>query len=168
MHRSLTVLIALICLAAAGCGSSGPSSRETSGPPATRSKAIVAPPAALLGTYTTTLKKSDLPAPTPPELSGQLRWTLKITKDGGVDNAPTVTIIRPPSDVLESPTLSVSGDTLKLSNEECAAASGGYTIVSSSYRFKLENDRQRLTTAKPGCPDKVAQTILASEPWMRR
>jgi hypothetical protein len=124
------------------------------------------PPARLLGTYTTTLKKSDLPTPVPPELQGQDRWTLKITKAGGIENAPTLTIVRPPSDVLESSTLSVSGDTLRLSDEECAQATG-YAIVTSASRWRREGDTLRLTSAKGGCPDKVAQTILTSELWTR-
>jgi hypothetical protein len=54
---------------------------------------------------------------------------MKITKDGGVDNAPTLTIIKPPSDVLGCSTLSVAGNTLTLTGQECAQASGGYKIV---------------------------------------
>src|SRR3954469_4414286 len=115
MHSSLALLTGLLCLAGAGCGSSGSSPTKESAPSATKREATVAPPAELLGTYTTTLKKSDLPTPTPPELSGELRWTLKIHQEGGDATAPTLPIVPPPSDVLEAPTLSVSGDTLKLS-----------------------------------------------------
>jgi hypothetical protein len=41
-------------------------------------------------------------------------------------------------------------------------------MVASAYRWKLEGDSLRFTTTKPGCPDKVAQTILATERWTRR
>ena len=58
--------------------------------------------AELLGTYTTTLKRSDIPDPAPPELDRQYRWTLRITKDGGPDDKPALTIVKPPDDVLES------------------------------------------------------------------
>jgi hypothetical protein len=168
MRTSLPILIALACFLTAGCGTSGSPSADTAAPPATTGKTKAArPPVALLGTYTTTLKNSDLPAPPPPELRGQHRWTLKITKGGGIDNAPTLTIIRPPSDVLESSTLSVSGDTLRLSNEECARTSGGYTLITSAYRWKLKDNTLRLTLTTPGCPDKLAQTILAGELWTR-
>jgi hypothetical protein len=39
--------------------------------------------------------------------------------------------------------------------------------VSSAYRWDLQGNTLHLITTKPGCPDKVAQTILASEPWTR-
>jgi hypothetical protein len=69
--------------------------------------------------------------------------------------------------VLESPTLSVAGDTLNLTHEECAKTSGE-SFVSSAYRWGLQGEQAlHLTTTKPGCRDKVAQTILASEPWTR-
>jgi hypothetical protein len=168
MRKSLPILVALTGFLTAACGTGGSPSAGTSARSAPRSETKDArPPDALLGTYTKTLKNSDVPAPTPPELRGQHRWTLKITKGGGIDNAPTLTIIRPPSDVLESSTLSVSGDRLTLSNEECARTSGGSTIVTSAYRWTLKGSTLRFTTTKPGCPDKVAQTILAGAPWTR-
>jgi hypothetical protein len=111
-----------------------------------------------------------VPADAPPELEGQHAWLMKIAKDGGPDNAPSLAIIRPPSDTLEAARLSVSADTLTLSNEECAPSDPGgrYTFVTSTYGWKLDGNMLRLTTLKKGCPDKVAQTILTSQPWKKQ
>jgi hypothetical protein len=81
-----------------------------------------------------------------------------------------VAIIRPPSDTLELSTLSASADTLTLSGEECAPSDPGgqYTLVTSSYRWKLEGTTLRLTALKTGCPDAVAQTILTSQRWKKQ
>jgi hypothetical protein len=155
--------LALAGLIAAGCGGGGGGQTST--------KAGGPPPASLVGTYTTTLKRSDLPKPVPPEFTAGYRWKLEIAKSGGIDNAPNLTINSLPSTggcCLESPTLSVSGDTLNLTHETCEEKASGYTFVSSAYRWKLSGKTLRLTLTKPGCPDKVAQTILASEPWRRR
>ena len=153
-------LFALAASAAVGCGGGGDSSSSTSagGPP----------PAKLVGTYTTTLKATDIPKPAPDELKGgQYDWKLEIAKSGGIDDAPTLTILHPQLGALESPTLSVSGDTLNLSKEECPKPNGGESFVTSAYRWQLQGKTLHLTLTKPGCPDKIAQTILASEPWAR-
>lgn len=167
-----TRLVTILAMAAAsaaglGCGSdSGNPATDASTAHAATTAAGGPPPAELLGSYTTRLTKADTAGRKAPELKDHL-WIMKITKDGGVDNAPTLTIIRAPSDVLESSTLSVAGTTLTLTGQECAHPSGDYTLVSSSYTWKLEGKTLRLATAKPGCPDKVAETILTSEVWMR-
>lgn len=95
---------------------------------------------------------------------------MRITKDGGPDNAPALTILRPPSDPLESSRLSTSAGTLTLNNEECAASDPGgqYTLVTSSYRWKLTGRTLRLTIVKTGCPDRVAERILTARPWKKR
>jgi hypothetical protein len=154
-------VLALAVAAAAGCGGGGggsSSSTSAGGPP----------PAELVGTYTTTLKASDIPKPAPDELKGgAYDWKLEIAKSGGIDNAPNLTIASPAGGALESPTLSVAGDTLNLTHEECAPSGGSYTFVASAYRWQLSGKTLTLTLTTPGCPDKVAQTILASEPWTR-
>ncbi len=171
MRSLMALVLALPIIAAAGCGgdssdrttaaaSAAPQGNKPGGPP----------PAELLGTYTTTLKRADVPASAPPELKSQRAWLMRITKDGGSGNAPSLAIIRPPSDPLEASILSVSADTLTLSKEECAPSdpSGQYTLVTSAYRWKLDGTSLRLTTLKKGCPDKVAQTILTSHPWKKQ
>lgn len=159
--RPILISTAALALAGLGCGGDDESSSATTTP-----QAVAPPPAALLGTYTTTLKRSDVPEPAPPELDGQYRWTLRITKDGGPDDKPALTIVKPPDDVLESSAMAVSGDKLELSGEECAQTMGD-SIVSSSYMWKAEGDALRLTAVKHGCADKVAETILSAEPWKR-
>ena len=76
---------------------------------------------------------------------------------------------------LESPALSVSGDKLLLSNEECAAGGrpGGHLsrlgtkFYDNVYRWRLSGGTLRITTVKNSCPDKVAETILTSQPWRK-
>jgi hypothetical protein len=161
------ILISTAALALAGLGCGGDDEKASSSASATTApQAVALPPAALLGTYTTTLKRSDVPDPAPPELDGQYRWTLRITKDGGPDDKPALTIVKPPDDVLESSAMAVTGDKLELSGEECAQTVGD-SIVSSSYTWKAEGDSLRLTAVKHGCADKVAETILSAEPWKR-
>jgi hypothetical protein len=152
--------VAVVLIGCGGGGSSTSSTTPAGGPP----------PAKLVGTYMTTLKPADIPKPPPDELKGgssPYHWKLEITKSGGTNNAPTLTIVNPQLGTLESPTLSVSGDMLNLSNEECAKANGGESLVTSAYRWQLQGKTLRLTVTEPGCSDKVAQTILASEPWTR-
>jgi hypothetical protein len=164
--RSLPGLaLAVSILALAGCGDDPSPKPATS---AGSAKTPAPPPAELLGTYATTLRKADVPAGAPPELADQRAWLVKITRNG-VDDGPSLAILRPPSDTLEVSKLSVSAGTLTLSNEECAPSdpSGTETFVTSTYRWKLEGRKLRLTTVKAGCPDKVAQTILTSEPWKK-
>jgi len=124
----------------------------------------------LLGTYATTLKQADVPAQAGAELAEQRKWLIRITSDGGPDNAPALTILRPPSDPLESSRLSTSAGTLTLNQQECAPTDPGgqYTLVTSSYQWKLTGRTLRLTTVKAGCPDKVADTILTARPWTKQ
>ena len=91
--RPILISTAALALAGLGCGAATTRPRR---PLATATPQVVAPPPAeLLGTYTTTLKPSDIPDPAPPELDGQYRWTLRITKDGGPDDKPALTIVKP-------------------------------------------------------------------------
>ncbi len=166
MHR---LPLALLALALTACGGDDdPAADKAATHAATKApRAAAPPPADLLGTYTTRLKPADFPKPVPDLLDGEYRWTLRITKDGGPDNAPALTIVNPPDDVLESSAIAVSGDTIELIREECEKPSGGYALVSSSYRWKVDGSRLKLTPVANGCPDKIALTILSSEPWVR-
>ena len=157
--------LALLVFALAACGGDDQAAEKTAEKPA--EKPAEPPPAELLGTYTTRLQRADIPRPVPDLLDGEYRWTLRITKDGGPDNAPALTIVHPPDDVLESSAMAVTGDTIKLMREECEKPSGGYDLVSSSYRWKVDGGQLRLTPVVNGCPDKIALTILSSGPWTR-
>ena len=64
-------------------GTSGTKSSEAAADPV---------PAELLGTYETTLKKSDLPANPPGELTAGPTWKLTIAKSGGVNDGPVFAI----------------------------------------------------------------------------
>ena len=162
--RPILISTAALALAGLGCGG-GDDKTASSSSATTTPQAVAPPPAELLGTYTTTLKRSDVPDPAPPELDGQYRWTLRITKDGGPDDKPALTIVKPPDDVLESSAMAVTGDKLELTGG--VRETMGDSIVSSSYTWKAEGDGLRLTAVKHGCADKVAETILSAEPWKR-
>jgi len=162
----LMLALALVCPAACG-NKAEPEPAATASATQAPAKTGEPPPSELLGTYVTTLKDADVPAEAPPELADQRKWLMRITKDGGPDNAPALTILRPPSDPLESSRLSTSAGTLTLHREECAAG-GQVTLVTSSYRWKLTGGTLRLTTIKAGCSDKVAETILTARPWRKR
>src|SRR3954452_429546 len=103
--RPILISTAALALAGLGCGGDDESSSATTTP-----QAVAPPPAALLGTYTTTLKRSDVPEPAPPDLHGQYRWTLRITKAGGRDDKPAHTIVNPPDHAIESSAMAVTGD----------------------------------------------------------
>ena len=126
-------------------------------------------PDALAGTYAVRLRPADLPSKPPPELApdnSPHSRKVVIANSGGPDDGPVLSIVNTKTGPLEGPALQVVGDELRLSNEECAAATGD-TFVSSAYRWKLQGKALRLTTVKAGCPDKVAETILTSHALRR-
>jgi hypothetical protein len=156
---------------AAGCGSSPSGTAPAKPAPAKPASAPAAkpglPPAELVGQFTTTLKKSDYPANTPVELDGRPSYLMTVTRDGGVDNAPTlgVTWLKPEDQFVHG-TLAVAGSTLTLTDEGCAVAP--VELVTSTYGWKLAGDTLRVTTVKNGCTDKVFDAILTSRPWKKR
>lgn len=145
------------------CGESKGASTTTSAPPSV--------PASLLGTYTMSLKPSDIPPSPPPELTDHAEhWTLKILRSGGPSGGPALVIINDELGSLEQPDLKVEGNHLKLGHEECASDSGPapYTYVSSEYSWSLVGDDLRLSIIKAGCPDQVASTLLTAETWKKQ
>jgi hypothetical protein len=164
MRRGVVLLAALA--AVTGCGGGDDSSKPKSGKP----KASGAIPSALTGTYTVKLTKADLPPPAkaPPEFKPAEKpydWRIEITRTGGLNNGPVLNIVSPTHGSLESPVLSVKGDQLKLSQEECGG--DGYTFVNTTYRWVREGAKLTLTKLSGGCADKVAETILTSRPLTR-
>ena len=124
-------------------------------------------PATLVGQYTTTPRRSDLPANPPPELRhGTSTWWLTVARSGGVDNGPAVTIANAKLGVLESSNFAAQGGTVLLRHEECEAA-GTHHFSNNRYRYTVSGGTLRLTTVSNGCKDKVAQTILTSRQWHR-
>lgn len=113
-----------------------------------------------------TLKRSDLPADPPPELTDRAeRWTLKIANTGGPNNARALSIVNDQLGPLESSRFGVIGDRILLHGEECAVAAAP---VESEYTWKRSGKTLRFTAVKSGCKDKVALTLLTAEPWAKR
>jgi len=158
-------LIALAACAAVlgACGGASGDATHTSAP-AARAPAV---PAALVGRYTTTLRRSDLPAYPPPELTaGSSTWQLTVARSGGVDDGPAVTIANAKLGVLESSNFAAQGGTVLLRQEDCAAT-GSLRFHDNRYRYTVSGGTLRFTTVSNGCKDKVAETILTSRPWHR-
>ena len=160
--RLVPIVAAGMCIAA-GCG--GDDDSDTAG--TTSSKAAADPvPAELLGTYTTTLKKSDLPANPPGELTAGPDWKLTIAKSGGVNDGPVFAIANAEAGSLEGPSFSVKGDHIVLHKEECAAG-GEEHFYDNEYRYEQSGKKLTFTKVKNLCPDEVVLTILTSEPWTK-
>jgi hypothetical protein len=154
----LSSLLVLVC---ASCGGGD----ESASPAASTESQAAAVPAELIGTYTTTLEQSDIPANTPSEL-GELTWTLRIGDKGGPNGGPFVAIDSPTHGNLEAPSLRVEGDRLLLDHEECGAG-GTEHFYDNAYTWKLAGERLTLTTVTNQCADHVAETILTSRPWTK-
>jgi hypothetical protein len=156
--RAMGMLLIVVLLT--GCGSGNSSMRATShaenGGPA---------PVAVVGRYTVTLKRGDLPANT--ELAqSSLSWTLTIANSGGPNGGRAFTITNATQGVLESSSFRVEGTNILLHQEECTA-SGGEKLYDNEYSYKVTGQTLRFTTIKNQCSDRVAQTVLTSEPWTR-
>lgn len=152
MRSTPAAVLGACVLALAGCGG-GSSSDE-------------GVPTELVGTYTTTLEPADIPANAAPELEAG-DWELVIATSGAPDDGPALAINHPTKGNLEAPGLTVDGGTLKLEQEECAQKVG-YVFYDNEYSWKLDGSTLTLTTVKNDCPDRVAETILTSHPWMRQ
>lgn len=166
---SLAAWIALgaSVLAVSGCGGSESSAPTVTGVGGTASSASTggAIPPELLGTWTTRLKEADLPADLPPELANAATtWQLEIAETGGADNGPVLSIVNPDLGQLEGPTLEVAGDRLKLLQEECAAG-GDTQFFDNEYSYEVQGDTLTISVVMNQCADRVAETILTSEPW---
>ena len=137
-------------------------------PPAITAPAV---PEALLGTYTMSLKASDLPPSPAPELTDHAEhWTMQITTSGGPTGGPALELINDARGSLEQPALLVHGHRLVLEHEECASTSGPepYTYVKSEYPWSIVGPHLRLSAVTKGCADHVSSTLLTAEPWTRR
>jgi hypothetical protein len=163
IRRPLLAIGLVTLVGAGGCGSDGDS--DTTGT-ASAKQAEEQAPAELLGSYTTTLKASDLPPNPPDELThGSKQWKLTIANSGGIDNGPVFAIANGQAGSLENPSFGVKGDLVLLHREECA--SGDKPFYENEYRYKLAGKRLTLSSVKNLCPDEVALTILTSEPWTK-
>lgn len=162
--RALRVGGIATLLAMSACGG-GDTSSKSSAP------TTPAVPESLLGTYSMTLKASDLPPSPPPELTDRAeRWTLKITSSGSPTGGPSLELINDQLGSLEQPALRVQGRRLLLKDEECASTSGTepYTYVKSEYSWSVVGRQLRFSAVTIGCPDRVSSTLLTAGPWTRR
>jgi hypothetical protein len=170
-HLALVCILAgLVALSASACGGSGTPTAGTAASAGTGSEAstAVAIPPELLGTWATTLKTADIPANAPGELkNAATKWQLVIAQTRGTDNAPVLSIVNPELGQLEGPTLQVQGNELKLLQEECAA-SGDVQFFDNTYSYQVRDGTLRITTVDNQCADRVAETILTSQPWTRQ
>jgi hypothetical protein len=162
--RLACAALAAIATVAIGCGGDDNSAGDS---PAKRQSRPATTPAELLGSYTTTLRRADLPNNPPPELThGSMTWKLTIAKSGGIGNGPALTIANDELGVLESSNFLAQQGTLLLRKEECAAG-GTEHLYDNKYRYALAGDTLRLSTIANSCADKVAETILTGRPWSR-
>src|SRR4051794_38149619 len=95
-----------------------------------------------------------------------MTWKLTIAKSGGPNNGPAFTIANGSAGVLESSAFAVHRNQITLRNEECGAG-GTTTVHTNVYSYRLQSKTLTFTTVKNSCSDKVAQTILTSEPWAK-
>lgn len=148
-------------VAVAGCGSDDDSSKSPAKP------AERGAPKELLGTYTTKLEPSDLPSNPAQELTaGPPTWKLTIANSGGLDNGRAFTIANASLGPLESSSFGIRRDRILLHREECAAG-GSYHFYENEFSYRLSGRTLTLETVKNSCQDKVAETILTSEPWTK-
>jgi hypothetical protein len=168
MRRSLLMLgLAAMGVCLSACGGSNSSAPATTSEGEAETSSTGTVPPELLGTWTTTLKESDLPANAPPELTdAATEWELQIAETGGTDNGPVLSIVNPELGQLEGPTLQVQGNQLKLLQEECAAT-GETEFFDNAYSYEIQGNTLRITTVSNQCSDHVAETILTSEPWTK-
>jgi hypothetical protein len=159
--------VAALALSLAGCGDDGGGGASKGTTATSAPKLVERPaPAGLVGTYSMTLKRGDLPSNPPRELTDQAeRWTLKISNTGGPDNAPALTLINDKLGTLESSRLGVIGERIRLHGEQCAV---GPALVESEYEWRRSAKALRFIAVKNGCKDKVALTLLTAEPWIKR
>jgi hypothetical protein len=124
-------------------------------------------PDELIGAWTTTLALKDIPSGAPPELTeGGRRWRLEIAETGGPDGGPVLSILSAEIGHLEGPALEVRGDRLLLRQEECAAG-GEITFYDNEYAYEVSGKTLTITTVSNQCPDRVAETVLTSQPWRK-
>ena len=159
-----TVLMVAVVVLSTGCGSSNRTNHADNG-----LRSGVGDN--LLGTYTTTLKPSDLHeidraevCACSPELhQSSLTWKLEISNSGGTNGGSAFTI-KNSRGVLESSSFSVEATKILLRQEECTAGDREH-LYNNEYGYRLAGRTLTFTTIRNRCRDRVAQTVLTSERW---
>lgn len=97
---------------------------------------------------------------------GSRIWKLTITNSGGVSGGRAFTLANAKLGELESSSFVVQGDKILLHGEECDAG-GTQSLYDNEYGYTLVGQTLRFTTVTNRCSDRVASTILTSEPWTK-
>ena len=163
-NRRITIPILALALTPAACGGSGePASTTTTVARAPAAKAPNVPPE-LLGTWSTTLRRGDIPA----KFALDNPFTVRITRDGGVDGAPAFAIADGTETIEgEVSTPAFDGDTVTLRQEGCFTDGVGYRFHDNVYRYALSGDTLRFTVVRNACPDRFAERVLTTRTFRR-
>ena len=157
-----------VVLVVVGCGaSSSTTPAEPQQAPGTPGQ----PPSALWGTYSTTLKPTDLSHHPPRELTdGSRTWELTITKSGGGNGGHAFTIANAKLGEFESSRFEIEGDTITLSREECDAG-GSVKLYDNKYSYTLTGRNPHLhagheSVQRPGLPHHPDQRTMEEDGLM--
>ena len=163
-NRRLTIPLLALALAPAACGGSGePASTTTTVARAPAAKAPKIPPE-LLGTWSTTLREGDIPA----HFALNNPFSVRITRDGGVDGAPAFAIADGKETIEgEVSTPVFDGDTVTLRQEGCFTDGVGYRFHDNVYRYALSGDTLRFTVVRNACKDRFAERVLTTRTFRR-
>ena len=159
----LTIPLLALALVPAACGGSDEQAATTTARTATAATPATIPPA-LVGTWTTTLRRSEVPRP----FALNNPFSVKITRDGGVDGAPAFTLADATETIEgEVSTPAFSGDTVTLRHEGCFVEGVGYRFYDNVYRYAVSGDTLRFTVVRNACKDRFAERVLTSRAFRR-
>jgi hypothetical protein len=162
-NRRLTIPILALALAPAACGGSGEPAATTTvaRPPAAKAPKI---PPDLLGTWSTTLRTGEIP----PQFNLDNPFSVRITKDGGVDGAPAFAIADGTETIEgEVSTPVFAGNTVTLKQEGCFTDGVGYRFHDNVYRYTLSGDTLRFAVVRNACKDRFAERVLTTRAFRR-
>jgi hypothetical protein len=159
----LTIPLLALALAPAACGGADEQAATTTARTAPAAKPANIPPE-LVGTWTTTLHRSEVPR----QFALNNPFSVRITRDGGIDNAPAFTLADATETIEgEVSTPEFSGDTVTLRHEGCLVDGVGYRFYDNVYRWTVRGDTLRFTVVKNACKDRFAESILTSRTFRR-
>lgn len=154
--------IAALALAIAGCGSS--SSSSSSSKP--KDDLGGAAPASLVGTFSTTIDRSDAAGAPKPEELPIGPWTLVIGNSGGPDNSRALGVGNGDTDRVVY-RFGVKGNVLSI---RCNDDQGLPSAGSQSYLWSTDGTKLTLKPRSAGCKsgDLNNPVILSSHPWLKQ
>jgi hypothetical protein len=171
MRVRIVMAVAALSLVA-GCGGSEKKKEKPAIPaetpvndPAVKPEKSGAPQE-LLGQYSVSLPKADLPQDAPEELAeGSETWTVTLAETGGPGEGPAFTIANDQLGALASSNFQVKGKRILIKEEECAADG---KPVDPEYTYELQGEELTLSSPKGTCSDKLTETILTSGPLKKK